>query len=511
MVGRLDRFIDWLSVSLAPYLLALGVTAATTLVLLIFRQAITPAVVALLYILPVGLSTALWGLGPGIATALGVFLAFNYFFIEPHYSLVVHHTQDLLGLVVFLTVAVILNQWIGRARRNLDTAAGREHEALRLYEFSLQLAGLHSDQAIAEAIAQHLEASFQADRVEVFVEPFADGAPVFVRLPPGPAPAAVNRTVYNRYRQAVYPPPNRPNLIAPLQTARGLLGELRMWRAAEPLSAGEERLFRTFASQGVLALERARLAQAEARARALEESDRLKSALLSSVSHELRTPLATIKAAVTSLRSQQIDWDPADRQELLAAIEEETDHLNQVVSNLLNMSRLEAGALQPQLSWNLLSEIVAGSVAQQRRLSGGDDLPHRIEVQLPEDLPLVLVDYGLLEQVFNNLLSNSLKYSPPGSVVRISARVTADDQLLVQVSNQGPWVPPEHLERIFDKFYRVTAAEQVSGVGLGLSICKGIITAHGGRIWAENLPGGVVFNFTLPLKWEGAAPRLGPE
>jgi len=288
------------------------------------------------------------------------------------------------------------------------------------------------------------------------------------------------------------------------------VGEIRLWRSDPSLVSAEERLLRTISSQGALALERAWLTQTETRAKVLEESDRLKSSLLSSVSHELRTPLATIKAVVTSLNSGEIEWDSEARQELLAVLEEETDQLDRLVGNLLNMSRIEAGALQPQRRWNHLAEIVAGVMGRlrQRRIARAAAAAYIFEVDIPEDLPLVPVDYVLMEQVFANLISNSIKYSPANTTIKISAWRVDDDTLLIRVSNQGPGVSDEHLERIFDKFYRVTAADRVTGAGLGLSICKGIVEAHGGRIWAENLPDGFAFNFTLPTDWEGAPPRV---
>jgi two-component system sensor histidine kinase KdpD len=294
-------------------------------------------------------------------------------------------------------------------------------------------------------------------------------------------------------------------LAVPIQAARGVLGEILLWKAAPVISSGEKRLLQTFASQGALALERARLAQAESRAKVLEESDHLKSILLSSVSHELRTPLSTIKAAASSLRSNEVSWDSAVRPELIAAIDDEADHLNMLVGNLLDMSRIESGALKPKREWNILSEIL-GSVLERMRHSAEE---HRLEIDMPESLPLVPVDYVQMEQVFTNLVSNSLKYAPINSMIRIRANIEGDT-IHVQVYNQGPQVPPEHLERIFDKFYRITAADRVTGTGLGLSICKGIIEAHGGRIWAENIPDGLAFNFTLPLMWDGAPPPQLP-
>jgi two-component system sensor histidine kinase KdpD len=301
-------------------------------------------------------------------------------------------------------------------------------------------------------------------------------------------------------------PPRQPELVVPIRAARGVMGEIRLWRAAPAITSSEVRLLQTFASQGALALERARLAAAESRAKVLEESDRLKSALLSSVSHELRTPLSTIKASVTSLLSSEVGWDTLAREELLAAIDEESDHLNMVVGNLLDMSRIESGALRPQRQWNILSEIVGSVTARMRRRAES----HHLVIDIPEDLPLIPVDYTLIEQVFTNLLSNSLKYAPAGTVIHISAHLQDNTSIFVQLSNQGPQVPNEHLGRIFDKFYRITDADRVTGTGLGLSICKGIVEAHGGRIWAENLADGFAFNFTLPIIWDGATPPRLP-
>jgi len=248
-----------------------------------------------------------------------------------------------------------------------------------------------------------------------------------------------------------------------------------------------------------MALERAWLFQTETRSKVLEESDQLKSALLSSVSHELRSPLATIKASITSLRSGDVSWNSPAREDLLAAVDDETDHLNRLVGNLLDMSRIESGALKPQRQWNIMAEIIGGVIARMRTATE----QHKLELDIPEDLPLVSVDYVQMEQVFANLISNSLKYAPRASTITISVRQEGELNLIVKVRNQSPPVPEEHLGRIFDKFYRVTDADRVTGTGLGLSICKGIIEAHGGRIWAENLPDGFAFIFTFPITLDG--------
>lgn len=281
---------------------------------------------------------------------------------------------------------------------------------------------------------------------------------------------------------------------------------MRLWQTSSQFSPQETRLLEAYTSQGALSLERIRLAKSENKARVLEESDQLKSSLLNSVSHELRSPLAAIKASVSSLRSGAVDWNNAAREDLLATIEEETDHLNLLVGNLLDMSRIESGALKPQKKWNAIDEIVTGVATKMHKQLQN----HQLEIVFPQDLPLVPTDYVMIEQVFSNLISNSIKYAPANTPIELKAEVEGEI-LHVQVLNHSPAVPVEHLERIFDKFYRVTAADRITGTGLGLSICKGIVEAHGGRIWAENQSDHFVFHFTLPLSLDGALPKYPQE
>ncbi|MCE9646171.1 MAG: DUF4118 domain-containing protein [Chloroflexi bacterium] len=466
------------------YFFAIGSIAVTTVVFINLRGGLDTTLIALLYLIPLGLITAFWGLGPGITSALITFLTFNYFFIPPYYTLAVHRPADVVILLVFLVVAVVISQLVGRMQASLIAANAREREATQLYELSVALTGLHDDHAIAQILAKQVQAVSQGEYVSLNITGTASFA---FHLPETKTPT------------------RPPELAVPIQAARGNLGEILLWKAGPVIASGEMRLLQTFASQGALALERARLAKAESRAKILEESDQLKSILLSSVSHELRTPLSTIKAAASSLRSNEISWDSAARPELIAAIDDEADHLNMLVGNLLDMSRIESGALKPKREWNILPEIVESVLARMRH--SVDE--HKLMVDMPESLPFIPVDYVQMEQVFTNLVSNSLKYAPSNTTIRIRANVEGET-VHIQVRNQGPHVPPEHLERIFDKFYRITAADRVTGTGLGLSICKGIIEAHGGRIWAENVSDGFAFNFTLPLTWDGLLPPQIP-
>jgi two-component system sensor histidine kinase KdpD len=471
-------------------LVVLALLALTTLLLRIFQGALNTPIIALLYLLPVGLGASLGGLSVGILASFLAFLTFNYFFIPPFYSLFVHQTHDLLVLVVFLGVAVTVSQLLGQAQAALAAAQARERETTSLYELSTALTGLGSEGPIAQTVAERLMEISGAQAVELV---FQGGNGAEQR---SLVPADASR------------PADTPLAVLPLTTARGRFGEIRLWRAGPGLSPTEGRLLATFAGHGALALEHALLSQAETQARILDESDRMKSALLSSVSHELRTPLATMKAAVTSLRSGEVDWAAPARLDLLVVVEEELDHLNRLVGNLLDMSRIEAGVLKPNRAWLSLAEVAGGPLTRMRRAMA----QHRVVVQISDDLPLVPADYVQLDQVFTNLISNSLKYAPAGSAITIKAWTLDRETVQVQVQNQGPPVPAEHLSHIFEKFYQATAADRVTGTGLGLSICKGIIEAHGGRIWVENLPDGPAFNFTLPLAWAGSQPpRLPPE
>ena len=470
----------------SQYLLAILTVVGLTVLIQLFNRYLSIQVIALLYLLPVVFCARLWGFGPGILSAVSAFLCLNYFFVPPLYMLVVHASQDLLALIVFLLNAMIVSQLLGRAQTSVQSAFNREKEATRLYELSTSISWQKDVDSIIKLLAEKISETFEPEGVGILLNENWGKSAYYL-----PAQAVINR---------------KPEVILQLMTARGELGKIHFWSRI-PLLDPEMRILRTITNQGAMAIERAALSQVETRARVLEESDRLKSALLSSVSHELRTPLATIKASISTLRSDAVQFNPESQEDLLQAIEEETDHLNQLVGNILDMSRIETGAMHPLRKWNSLSEIVNGVVRRMRQPLH----QHQVMIDIPAGCPLLPVDYVQMEQVFTNLLSNSAKFAPNNSQIRVSACILPDQMILIKVSNQGPPVAEEHLDRIFDKFHRLTAADKVTGTGLGLSICKGIIEAHGGRIWAENEPGMFVFNFTLPINWEGALPLLPEE
>jgi two-component system sensor histidine kinase KdpD len=462
---------------LLRFLAGMLMIAATTALLFWLRFGLNTPTVALLYVLAVGASTAWLGLIPGLGAALLAFFLFNFLFIPPYYTLRILQPEAVIDLLVFLVVALVISQLLGRAQSGMSRAQEHEQETLRLYELSTALIGQSESGGIARTIAQCAARAFAASVVQVTLSD-EGGALLAEAIEP----------------EGREKPADPPRFTQEIQSGRGGSGQIRLWTAEARLSASGERLLGAFASEAALALERVQLAQSETRARVLEQSDALKSALLSSVSHELRSPLSAILASVTSLASPEIERDADARQDLLATIEEEADALNFLVGNLLDMSRIESGSLTPQRSSNSLGEIAAAALSRMKRNLRG----RAVAVEIPRDLPPADVDYFQIEQVFANLVSNSVKYSPSGSAIRIAAGVEDDRWLLVRVENQGQPVAEDHLDSIFEKFHRIYPDERITGTGLGLSICKGIVEAHGGRIWVSNLAHGVAFLFTLP-------------
>lgn len=467
-----------------------GIVILSSLVLFVLRPYLSISVVALLYLVPVVISAALFGRLAGITASALSFLIFNYFFLSPYYTFQVAHPQDFLAMIVLLSVAVLISSMMARIQSDLQQVQAREREAVQLYELSMDLAGKTDQSMIAKTLAHRLASLFKSSIVEV--EIFGAEVPILERA------SAETSSIVDTVKQ--------PNLNITLSSPRGRLGEIRIWNLPVHFQAEEERLLQTFASQGALALDRAILADSETRARVLEESDRLKTAILSSVSHELRTPLASIQAAATSLYSPEVTLEPSARNELQSLLLEETDNMSQLVGNLLNMSRIEAGALKLQQQWNSFAEIVDTGLLHLRRGTANNT----IKVDVSEDLPLVSVDSVLMEQVVINLVRNSLKFAPPHTPICISAKVE-EQVLLVMVSNQGPSIPEDLLQHVFEKFYPIPGKDSSQGTGLGLSICKGIVEAHGGKIWAVNLPVGVSFHFTLPLAHDGFLPIIPNE
>ncbi|HPC06160.1 MAG TPA: DUF4118 domain-containing protein [Anaerolineaceae bacterium] len=456
-------------------------TAIITLMMYPIREFLGSQIVALIFLLPVLFSVYFLGLLPAIITSVTSFLCLNYFFIPPYYSFLVHKGQDFVSLLVFFLIAVFTSQLIDKARKGTQLAQQHEMEATSLYQLLLALSGKADAGSIAGTVAEHTMRTIPCSRVEVILNS-SKAIPPFVINKPGNVTNEISWHLFSY----------------PMLSSRSDEGVLQVWVDHPVLSGEEDRLLSMYAAQGAQALERARLVAVETHAHILEETDQAKSTLLASVSHELRSPLAVIKASVSSLRSGLVDWDLEARLDLLSSIEEETDHLNFLVGNLLDMSRIEAGALTLHKKWNSLLEIANESLQHMQKVLE----PFRVEVGIPSDLPLVYTDFILLDQVYTNLLSNSVKFASPGSRISLLA-YPEEENVHAIVENEGPGVPEEDLDRIFEKFHQLHKNDRVMGTGLGLSICKGIVSSHGGKIWAENLQKGFAFHFTLPARPAG--------
>jgi two-component system sensor histidine kinase KdpD len=287
------------------------------------------------------------------------------------------------------------------------------------------------------------------------------------------------------------------------------VGVLGIWPAESDryLTAEQRRLLEAFASLAAVAIERVQLAQAASQVQVLEATEKLQTALLNSISHDLRTPLVAITGALTTLQEDPVHVDDEARRILVDTAAEEARRLNQLVGNLLEMTRLEAGAVKVHREPRDLQDVIGAALRQfSERLAD-----RAVEVELPPALPLVPLDSVLVVHVLANLIDNALKYSPPDSPIEIRARA-ADTEIEVQVADRGSGIPADDLSHVFDKFYRVQQPDMVGGTGLGLSISKGLVEAHGGRIWAEGRPGGgTVVTIALPLVAENRQPQEVPK
>jgi two-component system sensor histidine kinase KdpD len=464
----------------------------------------------MVYLLGVVTVAARSGRGPTVLTSVLSVATFDFFFVPPFFSFAVSDTQYLVTFAVMLVVALVISGLTVRIRAQADAARDRERRTAALYAMSRELANTRGvDDLLAIAI-RHIVDVFPAE-VSVLL-PDATG-----RVEPRSVPVATLRAdgteqavaqwVFEHRELAGLGTGTLPGAAAlhvPLVGSRGAVGVLGVKPAkAHAFDSPEQlHLLETFANQTALAIERATLADEAQASQVRMETERLRNSLLSSVSHDLRTPLATITGAATTILEAESRLDQRTQHELLESIRDEADRLNRLVHNLLEMTRLESGALELRRDWHPLEEVIGAALGRLAKSLGA----RRVTVSIPPDLPLVSIDDVLIEQVFVNLLDNAVKYTPPDSAIRIIVSAT-DKSVTAEVADHGPGLPKGQETRVFDKFYRA-ASDGRRGAGLGLAICRGIVLAHGGRIWAHNLPeGGVAFLFTLPLP--DAPPRVG--
>jgi two-component system sensor histidine kinase KdpD len=514
----------------------LGAISALLITGFIYAFQLYPRIpnISLLYVLVVLGLASTRGRYPAIICSVVAFFAFNFFLVQPLYTFAIAQFDEWLALFILLVTAIITGQLASALRLRAEQASQREREARALYRLVSATTNEESLERQLDIVAHAIVESFSADGVRDCAILLPDKAqnlsllastqclPEQAQLTADEVTAAA---MVMKQRQIVDVSASHPSVggskeamqeqyvrMFPLKVGTRTVGVVRLlmqdarYEGQRLLGLGQEganprnAFFWSFLDQATSIIEHARLRQESLQVELLRRTDELRAALLSSVSHDLRTPLASIKAAASSLLQEDVQWDDEARRSFIVAIEQEADRLNHLVGNLLDMSRIEGGALKPEKEWYPIDELIHDVLGHMQMLLKG----RPVHVLLPDDLPPVELDYLQIDQVLTNLLENAVHYTPAGSPIEICA-VVRDGDMEVSVADHGPGVAPNDRERIFDKFYSVTSGVRkgIVGSGLGLAVCRGLVEAHGGHIWEENRPGGgAIFRFTLPLSIE---------
>ncbi len=485
--------------TLRGYAWALAAVAVASLASALMADRFERLNLVMVYLLAVVFVATRYGRGPSVFTAFASVAVFDFFFVPPHLTFAVSDTQYVITFAVMLVVGLLVSTLAARVRESAELAIQREQRTQALYAFSRELSAPREALDVARAGARQV-ASLLGAQAAVFLrseagplEPLADALPAFVA---DPHEQAVAQWAFDHRRSAGTGTDTLPGAAALYEPLLGTSDCLGVLGVALPPSlrppSGEQReLLATLARLIAVPLERARIAGEVERAQLAAEGERLRSTLLSSVSHDLRTPLAAITGAASGLVEQPPPAAPLAH-ELASTVLEEAERLNRLVGNLLDMTRLESGTLQPRREWHSLEELVGSAVARVERYAGG----RRLQASVAPDVPLVLLDAVLVEQALVNLLENAIRHAERATTIGVAVR-RDEAQVVVEVDDDGAGFPEAEAERLFDKFHRAAGGP---GSGLGLAIVRAIATAHGGSVRAENLsPHGARFSLSLPL------------
>jgi two-component system sensor histidine kinase KdpD len=460
---------------------------------------------AMIYLLTVVIISSFLSRGPANFSSLFSVAAFAFFFVPEYYSFAVANTEYAITLVVMLLVSLLVSGLTTRVRHQARVSRQQERQTAALYEMSQNLTAINSLEELLKVAAEQIDQIFDS-RVTILMPDSDDRLHILAGHPfsdDDVREGMVANWVFRHGHLAGAGTDTLPavkGIYLPLMASQHVIGVLRL-ETTQPeriIEADSLRLLEALATQLTLAIERENLSRQAQVARFQIEAEQMRNALLSSVSHDLRTPLTVIAGSASSLLEGEKNLDAGTKHELTQGIYEEAKRLDRLVHNLLEMSRLQSGEVKINMEWYVLEEVIGCALAQlDSQLQD-----HPVSISLPADLPLVQIDALLLERVVINLLENAIKYTLPGTVIEISGGIQ-DQAILVTIADRGPGLPFDAEERIFEKFYQV-APGSARGAGLGLTICRSIIEAHGGHIWAANRPeGGAGFSFTIPLV-EGA-------
>jgi two-component system sensor histidine kinase KdpD len=495
--------------------IVLGALAAATAAVFVVEERAGVADASTIYLLAVALVAYLRGSWAAVGTALGAFLTYNFLFVEPRFTFQVAEPQQILTLVILLAVGIGIARLTGLQRDHAQRSEQREREARSLFAIGEVIADAATIRDAFPPLVEDLAAAGGMDRVWIGLGPTRALEQILGDSQPGDAPATAGPHWVLRRSPDAHPtwvrlsPPgpgagpreDRPALFrAELTDGGAVVGSL--WGIREPAlgppSEEETRLLANAADQVGQALIRDRLSTQTTELEVARRSEELKAALLDSVSHDLRTPLATIRAAAGTLADPALDLPAAERRAMASEIDGEADRLSRLVGELLDMSRIEGGALRPNLEAMPVEEIVRPALERARESLG----QRRIEVAIDDDLPAVAVDQVLADQAIGNLLENVARHSAAEAPLRISASEDGDGLVRLRIEDGGPGVPAEAMAHLFDKFYRVPGRRDASrrGTGLGLALVRGVVEGMGGSVRASASElGGVAIELRLPV------------
>ncbi|PKO16080.1 MAG: sensor histidine kinase KdpD [Chloroflexi bacterium HGW-Chloroflexi-10] len=473
------------------------------------RTFLEPTNLVMLYLVAVVLSAVFWGRGPSILASVVSVLAFDFFFIDPRLTFTVNDTQYILTFISLLIVGLIISNSASLLRNQVIVLRRKSQQSQALNNLSRELTGALTLDQVLSTVIRHVYSMFMREIVILLPE---DGILTVKASTPGfiisESEMAVADWAFKHGKESgrgTNTLPAAAIYYIPLITANktvGILGS-KPQNPQEYLSDDQRLLMEGVVNLAAITIERAAFAEKAAQAEMLHNTEKLQTALLNSISHELRTPLATITGVLTSFEEEERmkstnKMDPTTRLELLQSATRQAGRLNHIVENLLDMTRLEAGAIHLNREPTDIQDLIGSvSLLLETELTN-----HPLKVEMPSDFPLIMMDAVLIAQVLENLLDNSCKYSAAQSPITLTVEIE-EKFIRFAIHDQGIGIPINDLERVFDKFYRVQREETIAGTGLGLSICKGIVEAHGGKIWAVNNPeGGATVTFMLPLSPE---------
>ena len=498
------------------YLQGLGLVVLATLLGQLIHGFFAPTTIAMLYLLCVVITAYLWGLGPSILVSVLGVLAFDFFHVPPFLTFAVSDTQYIFTFLALLLVGVVISYLASRVRQQTESARRRERQTAALYALGRDLAVSNDLESYVRAIIKRAKETFGHDTI-VFLPDIQNKEKL------KPYTGTPNITIdENEFAAAIWSfqhqktighgtdtLPNAKARYLPLVTAKGAVGviAISVTDTSGELTIEQERLLEAYADLAAVAIESILLGEEAHNAQVLRDTEKLQTALLNSISHDLRTPLVSIIGVLSSLQEEGIGLDDAAKRNLIQVARGEAERLNHLITNLLDVSRIEAGAIRISRQASDIQDLVGAALEQLGSRASG----RPIRIDIPAELPFVSVDFGLIVQTLVNVLDNALKYSPVDSPIDIKGRQVGHE-VHIEIADRGVGIPPQDLLHVFDKFYRIQRPDNVAGTGLGLSICKGIIEAHGGRIAAENRPGGgTVIRLILPMSEPNKSPKEQPD